>query len=165
MQPDAPYRPLIPCLESLEARWRSVIFKLETMKASVTSGGQEWLHEATEECEEAQRQLVREHRTFLAALSQTAVTLGLSPESTLRELAAAASEPWDYILGEHRRELLAMAERTNDLQRQNIDLFTRLRNRANSTLSLLGAQTSVAYSQTGDIGSARGSIGLVDARA
>lgn len=135
------------------------------MKAMAVGGSQDWLTAAIEECREAQALLVLEHQAFTAVLSRTAANIGLSPESTLREVAVAATEPWDYILEEHRRKILSMADRTKGLQRQNIELFTSLKNRANATLSLLGAQTSVSYGHDGEVGAARGSIGLVDAHA
>jgi hypothetical protein len=47
-----------------------------------------------------------------------AAELGVEPSSTLRDLAAAAPEPWDGVLARHRHALLRSAREVIRLAEQ-----------------------------------------------
>ncbi len=99
--------------EVSETLWRErelldlLLFKVEEEALLLAADRTRWLDRAAREVDML---LVELRRTELLRAVQTddvALELGLAPGATLRQLVAAAPEPWTTILDDHRRALLA----------------------------------------------------------
>jgi len=143
---------------------RHLCFRFEMLHAVVVAGKQEWLPESNTDLGQALGALQESDLRFRSALAEAAVSIGLSPESTLREVAAAVPEPWDFIFGKHREEIARWATRAGALARANTQLIRKFLAAANSALALLGGEAPLGYDETGSEGTVTGSIGLVNTR-
>jgi hypothetical protein len=144
---------------------RQVCFKLEVMKAVLATGKQEWLDDSAAELKTTLGDLHRSDEAFRSALADAAAGLGLSSESTLREIAGASPEPWGFVLVQHRGDVLAAFERAKELQSTIVQLLQRGQASVAAALALLGGDPPTGYGETGDLDRVRGSLGLLDARA
>lgn len=153
------------CLGQQVAALRHLCFKFEIQEVVLTSGRQKWLGETTAELEQAVAALHERDQAVREALAAAAVAVKLSPESTVREVAAAVPEPWNYVLEEHRKGLHELLERVGQLSRTNRQLLARGHAATTAALSFLGAQVSSGYDDKGRPSPATGSVGLLDARA
>lgn len=144
---------------------RHLCFKFEIQEVILTSGRHKWLDETTAELERAVASLHESDRALREALERAAVAVGLSPESTVREVAAAVPEPWSYVLEEHRRGMQELLERVGQLSRANRQLLARGHAATVAAMSFLGAEVPSSYDANGQLAPVSGSVGLLDARA
>jgi hypothetical protein len=156
---------LARCLEDQLAALQHLSFKFEVQEAVLGSGRQRWLDQTTRELELSVDALHGTDTALRAALSTTAIAVGLSPEATVREIAAAVPEPWSYVFTEHRASLQAAVERVARSSRTNRRLLAAGYAATAAALAFLGAQVPVGYDATGAPTPVTGSLGLLDARA
>lgn len=143
---------------------RDLCFRFEMLQAVIFASKQEWLPESNADLGRALNALQDSDRWFRSSLAEAAVTLGLSPESTLREVAAAVPEPWDFIFGKHREDIAHWATRAKDLGQTNNQILRKFLSAANAALALIGGDAPFGYDETGSEGPVTGSIGLVNTR-
>lgn len=126
-------------------------FKFEVQQLVLAGGRSAWLEETTRELEQAIEQVQRSDAAFRQVLSLAASrALGLSPESTLREVAAAAGEPWRYIFEQGREDLRRSIERVGALCAENRKLLARGYLATSEALAVLGMQPAgLSYDATG----------------
>lgn len=144
-----PFQKLASALaETLDASNR-VCFKLEQHQLLLTTGRNAWLGDATSELEEAVSDFREAEVEFLGALPPVATRLFLPPESTLREIAAAAEEPWDYIFDHGGKELRQLLTRVDTLKAALKEMLTRNYLAVTSALAILGVNPPTAYDASG----------------
>ena len=86
-------------------------FKLTEEQLLVAAGRVRWLPSATREVELVMVELQRAELTRAVAVDELAADLGIGPNPSLDELAAAAPEPWKGVFERHRHALdVAVAE-------------------------------------------------------
>ncbi len=153
------------CLGQQVSALRHLCFKFEIQEVVLTSGRQKWLGETTAELERAVDALHETDKALREALATAAVAVSLSPESTVREVAAAVPEPWSYVLEEHRKGMQELLDRVGQLSKTNRQLLARGHAATLAAMSFLGAQVSSGYDASGRPSPATGSVGLLDARA
>jgi hypothetical protein len=124
-------------------------FKFEVQQMMLSSGSNSWIAETTGELEAAIDAVQVSDAEFRGALSAAAVAVSLSPESTLREVAAAVDEPWSYIFRQGREELQRSIERVTSLCAENRKLLARGYLATSAALSLLGVEINTSYDATG----------------
>lgn len=134
------------------------------LRAVVTAGKQEWLPESNADLAHALGALQQTDREFRSSLVDAAVSLGLSPESTLREVGVAAPEPWDFVFARHREAIEQWARQADELGRACNQILRRLVSTLDTALTMIGGEAPVGYDQTGGEGPVTGSIGLVNTR-
>lgn|GEM_PF-478708 len=152
-------------LEGQLVALRHLSFKFEVQEIVLTGGRHQWLNETTAELERAVAAVQASDADLRLALSAGAVALGLSPEATVREVAATVPEPWGYIFDQHRTELQQSLERVAALSRANRKLLAHGHAATVAALSFLGVESPSSYDASGALTSAGGSLGLLDARA
>lgn len=94
-------------------------FKLTEEQLLVAAGRVRWLPSATREVELIMIELQRAELTRAVAVDELAVDLGLSPNASLGELAAAAPDPWNGVFERHRHALDMAVQEVNDLADQS----------------------------------------------
>ena len=124
-------------------------FKFEVQQMMLTGAGGTWVNETTSELEQAIEAVRHSDELFRAALADAAAYLGTSPESTLREVAAAAPEPWSYIFRQGREELKTAVERVGLLCGENRKLLARGYLATSAALAMLGVDSATSYDATG----------------
>jgi len=87
-----------------------LLFKFEQERLLLQAGRTQWLSHATREVEMVLEQLRRAELERATRVDAACHELGLPPSGTLRQLAAAAPEPWDGVLRRHRDAMAAMAD-------------------------------------------------------
>jgi hypothetical protein len=90
-------------------------FKLEEERLLAEAGHVRWLHRATREVALVRGELRRAELDRAIAVAAAAEDLGIDHSATLRELVAAASDPWAGILDRHRDAMLRAADQVTDL--------------------------------------------------
>ncbi|MCU1492398.1 MAG: flagellar protein FlgN [Acidimicrobiaceae bacterium] len=140
-------------------------FKFEVQQMMLSGGCTTWVSETTQELEAAIDAVQDSDAVFRAALSRAATSLSLSPESTLREIAAAVEEPWTYIFGQGRDELKRSVERVSILCGENRKLLARGYLATTAALSLLGVETTTAYDASGAPVSTQQSANILNTKA
>lgn len=100
-----------------------LLFKLEEEQLLLAAGRTRWLAHATREVEMVLGEMKRAELGRAVEVEAVAVSLGLQPGVSLRELAEVAPPPWGGILQEHRKAFLAATEEITALARSNKDLL------------------------------------------
>ena len=90
-------------------------FKLTEEQLLVAAGRVRWLPSATREVELVMTELQRAELTRAMAVDQLAVDLGLAPNPSLADVAAAAPDPWSGVFDRHRHALDVAVEEVNSL--------------------------------------------------
>ena len=142
-------------------------FKFEVQQLMLSGGRTAWIDETTEELEEAIAHVHRADVVFRQRLGVAASrVLGLSPESTLREVAAASGEPWRYIFEQGRDDLRRAIEAVGRLCAENRKLLARGYLATSAALSVLGVETAgMSYDATGAPRPARAGAAILNERA
>jgi len=142
-------------------------FKFEVQQMMLSGGRATWVDETTKELEEAIGKVHDADVVFRQRLSAAASrSLGLSPESTLREVAAASGEPWRYIFEQGREELRRSIERVSSLCAENRRLLARGYLATSEALTLLGVATGgLSYDATGSPAPARLAATILNTKA
>ncbi|HEY3942723.1 MAG TPA: flagellar export chaperone FlgN [Acidimicrobiales bacterium] len=156
---------LVGCTEAQLAALRRLAFKFEVQQMMLSGGRSAWLNETLGEMEAAIAAVNQADASFRHALREGALALGASPESTLRELAAEAPEPWGYIFEQGRDDLVAAVAEVGRLCADNRKLLARGFLATGAALSLLGVDVPTAYDASGSPQTAQGSVNLLNARA
>ena len=94
-------------------------FKLTEEQLLVAAGRVRWLPSATREVELIMIELQRAELTRAVAVDELAIDLGLGPNASLGELAAAAPDPWNGVFDRHRHALDMAVQEVNDLADQS----------------------------------------------
>lgn len=142
-----------------------VLFKAEAMHGVLVSQRTKWLTEARRELEDAWEEALAGEDAFQEALRAVAIELGLSPESTLREVASACGEPWGFIFSQNREEILALAQQIEQVSLLNRSMLARGALATSTAISILGGSDLRTYDHLGgDVGRS-GSIHTVDIRS
>lgn len=147
------------------AALRRLAFKFEVQQMMLSGGRSMWLDETLAELEGAIADVQSADRSFRVSLGEAAVGLALSPESTLREVAGMAPEPWGYIFEQGRDELQCSIERVGALCTENRKLLARGYLATGAALSLLGVETGTSYRADGAPARPEGSANLLNAKA
>jgi len=143
---------------------RHACFRFEVLRAVVIAGKQGWLPESNADLAQALGALQQTDRELRSCLVDAAVSLGLSPESTLREVGVAAPEPWDFVFARHREAIEQWARQADELGRACNQILRKLLGTLDAALTMIGGDAPVGYDETGGQGPVTGSIGLVDTR-
>ncbi|MDA8074599.1 MAG: hypothetical protein M0Z40_05085 [Actinomycetota bacterium] len=143
---------------------RHACFRFEVLRAVVTAGKQEWLPESNADLAQALGALQQTDRDLRSSLVDAAVSLGLSSESTLREVGVAAPEPWDFVFARHREAIEQWARQANELARACTQILRKLLSTLDMALTMIGGEAPIGYDETGGEGPVTGSIGLVNTR-
>lgn len=115
-----------------------LLFKLDVEQTLLAAGRLRWLARATNEVEMVLEEIRSTELARAVAVDEVASGLGLGPGCSLRELAAAASPPWDAILTEHRTAFLALTEEISVVARANRDLVSHGQQAVAEVLELVG---------------------------
>lgn len=126
-----------------------LVFKLEEEQLVLAAGRARWLAHATREVETVLAEIKRLELERSVLVSQAARDLGLSETPSLREMAELVPAPWDTILKEHRRALLALAQDVDAIAKSNRDLLQRGHQAARETLASMGDLDLGAYDAHG----------------
>ncbi|MDA8034120.1 MAG: flagellar export chaperone FlgN [Actinomycetota bacterium] len=142
-------------------------FKFEVQQVMLSGGRSAYLDETTRELEAAIAAVQHADAIFRQRLSSAAVDpLGLSPESTLREVAAAAGEPWRYIFEQGRADLRRAVEAIGRLRTENRKLLARGYLATSEALALLGVDTAgMSYDASGAPQRGRAAATILNRRA
>lgn len=102
-----------------------LVFKLEEQQLLLAAGRTRWLARAADELDAVMEDL--RHVELLRAIEvdDTAKALGIAAGPSLAALAAAAPEPWDGLLAQHRDALVLLADEVRDRSTHNCDLLGR----------------------------------------
>jgi hypothetical protein len=140
-----------------------LLFKLETEQMILSGGRTRFLADATREVELVINELKEAELMRAIAVTGVAAELGLGPEPSLRELAAAAPAPWDNIFEEHRKAFLADTQEIFTMAQMNRELLANGHKAARDALDWLASGGAVATEPQVDAYSASGSSARVSA--
>lgn len=102
----------------------TLLYKLEVEKMVLASGQSRWLASAAREVEGVLG-LIRETELLRAlAADETAVSIGMSANPSLRAMAEAVDEPWRSILLDHREAFLGYTREITELAATNRELLS-----------------------------------------
>jgi hypothetical protein len=122
-----------------------LLFKLHEQHLLLMTGNVEWLPRASSEVEAVLERIGHVELERAVEFEDVASDLGLRPGPSLRELSAAAPEPWGFLLGEHHNAFLVLAERIQTAAEANRELTDAAAQATEAVLaSLAGADTTVA---------------------
>lgn len=102
-----------------------LVFKLEEQQLLLAAGRTRWLALAADELDAVMDELRDVELLRAMEVDAAAGALGLAPNPSLAELAAAAPDPWDDLLAQHREALLLLADEVRDRSTHNRDLLGR----------------------------------------
>lgn len=126
-----------------------LLFKLEEEQLLLAAGRSRWLAHATREVEMVLDELRRAELGRSVEVEAVALSLGLEPGVSLRELAEKAPSPWDDILREHRNAFLSATQEITALAQTNKELLTSGFRAARETLMSLGDAEVATYDPSG----------------
>ena len=138
-----------------------LLFKLEEEQLLLAAGRSRWLAHATREVETVLAEIRRVELTRTQQVEDLAVSMGLAPTATLRELAEAAPAPWDTVFRDHREAFLAATQEISALAQDNRELLSRGYQAARQVLSSVDEQRVETYTPAG-LSTSRSSARLVD---
>ncbi len=115
-----------------------LLFKLVEEQLVVTSGSPRWLSRADAEVRAALDRMRAGEVVRAAEVEALAMSLGLPVETSLAELAAAAPEPWDLVLTEHRNALRELVLEIEAVSAENRRLLDAGAKAVRETLDSLG---------------------------
>lgn len=100
-----------------------LLYSLVSQKLILSSGNTRWLHLAENEVHQAADGLRGAELLRAAEFDALMRLAGLPPETTLRELAAIAPEPWPMVLDEHGTALRELALEVQTAAAENTRLL------------------------------------------
>jgi len=100
-----------------------LIFKLESEQVLVAAGRSRWLGRATHEVELVLEELRHADLRRTIEFGDVADALGLDPDISLSQLAAAAPAPWGDVLNDHRDTLISATTEISYLAESNCELL------------------------------------------
>ena len=126
-----------------------LLFKLEEEQLLLAAGRSRWLAHATREVETVLSEIRRVELTRAEEVQGLAVSLGLQPDASLRELAEAAPTPWNTVFADHREAFLAATQEISSLAKDNRELLSRGYQAARQVLASMDDQRVETYSPAG----------------
>jgi hypothetical protein len=102
-----------------------LLFKLDEEQLVLAAGRTRWLPRATREVEMVLEEIRQTELERAVEVSRVAVDLGLPAGASLRQLAEAASPPWQGMLAEHRQAFLSLTDEVTALVQANRELLGR----------------------------------------
>jgi hypothetical protein len=108
-----------------QALLEMLLFKLEEEHLVLATGRTRWLAAATREVEAVLAEIRRCELVRATLVAAVSPSLQLSENPSLRELAEAAPEPWDFVLDQHRRSFLEIADEIGAQANANKQLLNR----------------------------------------
>lgn len=126
-----------------------LLFKLEEEQLLLAAGRTRWLSHATREVEMVLDEIKQTELARSVEVDAAGVALGLGPDPSLRELAAAAPAPWGGLLEEHRAAFLAVTDEIQSLAEANRALLTRGYQAAREVLAQFGETRVEVYTPAG----------------
>jgi hypothetical protein len=142
-----------------------VLFKAESLHGVLLAHRVKWLTEARKELEEAWADALAIEPYFVQVLGEVAQLLGLPMESTLREVAQAAGEPWGFIFAQNREEILDAAKQIEQLSEHNRTMLARGHLALAAALKILGGNDLRTYDQLGTVVGRSDDIHIIDVRS
>jgi hypothetical protein len=101
-----------------------LLFKLEEEQLLLAAGKAQWIGRATHEVEVVLEAIGQAELLRAAEVDAVARELGLGRDTSLRELAERAPDPWNGILSEHREKFLEVTQAISALAEVNRELVT-----------------------------------------
>ena len=140
MSLDALSRQLWKQRETLEV----MLFKLEEERLITATASSRWLPRATRELEAviAQAQTIE-----LEAMRHVVEDFS---HASLKEIAAAAEEPWQTLLNQHREALISLTSEIADMSQANQEVLSSLQRATQETLMSM-QDTEEVYGEDGGI--------------
>ena len=133
-----------------------LLFKLEEEQLLLTAGTTRWLPFATREVEQVLERLRQTGLERAVAVSSLAVAWGISEDSTLREIIAAApSESWKDVFTAHLKELTDITGKIADVRDSNLRYLRSVARSTSETLTNLYPSASTYDSQGGSTATPR----------
>jgi hypothetical protein len=126
-----------------------LLFKLEEEQLLLAAGRTRWLAHATREVETVLAEIRTVELARAVQVEDVAVSLGLAPTASLRELAEVAPEPWNAVLADHREAFLVATQEISTLAQDNRELLSRGYQAARSVLTSLDGSRVETYTPAG----------------
>jgi FlgN protein len=128
-----------------------LLFKLEEEQLLLAAGKSRWIARATHEVEVVLEAIGKAELLRAAEVDAVARELGLPPDTSLRELADKAGDPWADILRDHREKFLEVTASITELADHNRELITSGQRAAAMALRTLDGvdATSATYGRSG----------------
>ena len=115
-----------------------LLFKLEEEQLLLAAGRNRWLARATREVEMVLEEIRHTELERAVEVERVAPELGLPANASLRQLAEAASPPWQEIFTDHRQTFLSLTEEVSDLVQANRELLARGQRAVREVMASLG---------------------------
>lgn len=98
---------------------QALLFRLVCEQLILTSGSSRWLAPADDEVRAAVERLRGGEVLRAAEVDELTRLLGLDPDASLADIAAAAPEPWGTLFTDHRTALRALAFEVQSVADEN----------------------------------------------
>jgi hypothetical protein len=141
-----------------------LLFKLTTEQLVVASGSTRWLNQADDELQIAVAAMQDSEVIRAAEVDLLTRRVGAGPDTTLRELAETAPEPWGMLLADHREALRALALEIQTVAAENRRLLQAGADATRETLDRVGSLVST-YDAHGEAVATRPGAYLLDQQA
>jgi hypothetical protein len=128
---------------------KECIYRTIVQRLAASGRMEAWLPRVNGELQEAVQAVMDCDAALRTATLAAATALDLPSESTLREVASAAPQPYDYILRECRDDLLRLITQLGDTQAENRRLLASQVLAYDSAMAALGIGASAGYDHTG----------------
>jgi hypothetical protein len=102
---------------------QTLLYRLVCEKLVLTSGSCHWLPRADDDVRAAVDQLRGGEVIRAAEVEELTRILGLDPDASLADLAAAVPEPWGTLLTDHRTVLRSLAAQVQAVADENQQLL------------------------------------------
>ena len=141
-----------------------LIFKLEEEQLLLAAGRTRWISHATREVESILEAVRTTELARAVEVEGVAAELELESNASLRQLAAAAPEPWGTLFEEHRQAFLALTDEIVQIAGSNRELLARGYQSAREVLKSFGQEQNDVYTPSGTVkGRSHGAVLLNEA--
>ncbi len=141
-------------------------YRLEIQNLLLLAGRDRWVNRVTDEVQATLDDIAATEARRALLVAGLAPTLGLPPDASLRELAAAAPEPWGMILADHRASFLQIVDRIAELSQSARQVLHEGLERTRVMLKGFTASTATQqYDAAGRLVSDPGAAWLLDHEA
>ena len=125
-------------------------YRLEVQQLLSIAGKVDYLNLAVADVEQVLDDIRRSEDVRLGVVAECSAQMGLPVGATLRELSAAATDPWNFVLDDHQTELLKLVARTESLAASNRELANRGLGDSRRILEQFDGAPVSAYGKHGD---------------
>jgi hypothetical protein len=142
-----------------------LLYRMEVQQLVMAAGRSRWIERAAADVEAALEEL-GEHEIIRAMqVADVAPLLGLGADASLRQLVAAAPEPWGDIFRDHQQAFLELVGKVEETSQANRDLVRRSMATMRELLSPGDAGSAAdGYGRTGAVTGQRRAV-LIDREA